>query len=267
MSRKAMKLGLLLSRLKDAAHEEMLRYYGDNVTGICIETARCMEIELRYYGFDPRPCSVFLNIHNPVTTKIIFGGENKRMVEESWNHGGWSVGVRPSGQTLIDPTIGYYAHLVLRLQDMLIDASIKRFERPLHSIVMPKLLVTRVTGEFAAGGEPVRNVVNDCLVLYEYCGDQRFRNTPAWTKEGGKNTRGTHDAVERAVVNAIIERVGLVQESDELYGEGRFHQLIQPGPASRNSAHRCPTFEGDVASRCTLTGFRASWSGLSTNSP
>lgn len=205
------RLEQLLSKLGGIASEEMLRYYGDSqTTGICLETSRCMRVVLRHFGFDPRPVSVFINIHNPTTTEILLAGGSLADVERSWNNGGWTVGVRVTRAYpfFIDPVNnGYNAHLVLHVQDVLVDAAIRQYERPQHGILLPDLLVTAVPQTFFSLKEDVRTVVNGCLVVHSYTGDQKFRSMPGWSKKGGRNSRRVHDLVERDIVNRIVARV------------------------------------------------------------
>jgi len=211
------KLETLLHKLGDAAYEEMLRYYcAPKMEGICLETVRCLRVVLRHFGFAASPVSLFVYIHNPVTTRILLenpdlpSAEIKRLMEASWENGGWSTGTTAHSDR--DPTTlpehGYNAHLVLRCQDVLIDGSIVQYSRPQHGITFPGcMLVTPVPPTFFQRGQFVKQITNDCLIVLEYAGDQSFRRAPGWSKQGGVNSKAAHCRVERKIVNAIIARV------------------------------------------------------------
>jgi hypothetical protein len=201
------KLATLLHKLGDSAYEEMLRYYcAPKTEGICLETVRCLRAVLRHFGFAASPVSLFVYIHNPVTTRILLenpdlpSAEIMRLMEASWENGGWSVGTaahRDSDPATL-PERGYNAHLVLRCQDVLIDGSIAQYSGPRHGNVPPT---------FFQRGQFVKEITNDCLIVLEYAGDQSFRRMPGWSKQGGVNSKAAHDRVERRIVNAIIARV------------------------------------------------------------
>jgi hypothetical protein len=218
------RLQNLLGQLEEVVHDEMLRYYDDSgVRGICLETARCLRIVLRHFGFNANPLSVFIHIHNPITTEVLHTNshlakpELLRLVEKSWDAGGWSTGSRANpgnGNPLIDPNGGYNAHLVIRVQDVLIDAAIKQYERVQHNILLPRLLATPATPLFDRG-EPNQCMVNGCLIVHVRSGDQQFRNMPGWSKQGGKISKKCHDIIERKIVNEIIDKVNRNMRPEE----------------------------------------------------
>lgn len=218
------KLERLLHTLGDVAYEEMLRYYETpQMEGICLETTRCLRVVLRHFGFEASPVSIFIAIHNPVCTKLLLENshlppaELQRLLEASWDKGGWSTGTRAqtANDATIDPNRGYNAHLVLRCQDVLIDGSIQQYARPQHNINFPGcMLITRVPPTFFRRGQSVRNMVNDCLLVLEYAGDQNFRGMPGWSRQGGANSKAAHDRIERKIVNTIIARVKANRKAD-----------------------------------------------------
>jgi hypothetical protein len=238
------RLQHLLGQLEEVAHDEMLRYYDDSgVRGICLETARCLRIVLRHFGFNAYPQSVFIHIHNPITTELLRTNshlptaELSRLVQKSWDNGGWSTGTKANAENspvnpMIDPLNGgYNAHIVIRVQDVLIDAAIKQYERVQHNILLPRLLSTPVTPLFD-GGEPNRCMVNGCLIVHVRSGDQQFRNMPGWSKQGGRISKKCHDIIERKIVNEIIHKV-----NRNTRPEGSV-ELISPQRHSATSKHR-----------------------------
>jgi hypothetical protein len=164
----------------------------------------------------------FYGYHNPVSTKLLLENshlppaELQRLLEASWDKGGWSTGTaaQANEQIMIGENRGYNAHLVLRCQDVLIDGSISQFSRPQHGIAFPGcMLVTQVSPTFfQRDGPPVKDMVNDCLVVTRYAGDQSFRRAPGWSKQGGVNSKTAHCLVEHKTVNAIIARVKALRQ-------------------------------------------------------
>ena len=224
------KLKLLLTKLTPIVRGEMLNFYeGQSTSGICLETSRCLRVVLRHYGFDPRPCSVFIHVHNSVTTGVLVSNaalpdaELVKLINKSWDNGGWSVGTaaqRTVANPMIDrPNGGYNGHLILEVQDVLVDAAIRQYDRPEHNIFMPDILVTPIPAGFAEG-VPAKQMVNGCLVVQHRTGDQQFRRMPGWSKRNGVNSEHEHNVVERKVVNAIIGRCDLHEQETHAVNDG-----------------------------------------------
>ena len=204
------KLQSLLTTLAPIVRKEMLNYYDENRSvGFCLETSRCLKVVLRHYGFDAHPCSVFIYVHNPATTNVLVANaglpdsELMGFVENSWDNGGWSVGTAAqldSPNAMIDlANGGYNGHLVLQMQDVLVDAAIRQYDRPEREIHMPDMLVTPIPAGFASG-VPAKQIVNGCLIVQCRTGDQQFRLLPGWSKRNGTISEHQHDLIEREVV-------------------------------------------------------------------
>lgn len=219
------KLQSLLTRLAPIVRSQMLSYYEENLTtGFCLETSRCLKVVLRHYGFDAYPCSVFIHVHNPATTNVLVANaglpdsELLPLVEKSWNNGGWSVGTtaQPDSENpMLDlANGGYNGHLVLQVQDVLVDAAIRHYHRPERDINMPDMLVTPIPAGFASG-VPAKQTINGCLVVQYRTGDQQFRRLPGWSKRNGTISEQQHNVIERQVVRNIIRRCDDFEEESE----------------------------------------------------
>ena len=100
------------------------------------------------------------------------------------------------------------------MQDVLVDAAIRQYDRPEREIHMPDMLVTPIPAGFASG-VPAKQIVNGCLIVQCRTGDQQFRLLPGWSKRNGTISEHQHDLIEREVVNNIIRRRDDFEEESE----------------------------------------------------
>jgi len=221
-----MELPTLLEALTPIAAEEMRTYYETQTTGICLETSRCLRLVFQHYGYAAHPRSVFYEVYNPLTSRLLLEAERAelskeekvRILDASFQVGGWSVGCYKSdGGEMVGGFAngdirkgGYNGHLLLRVEDVLVDASIKQADRPQHNIHLPEMLAVQLgdaADDFERGKCKLSTSVNSCLIRYQKTFDNEWKWLPGWSKEGGRNPRSLHNEVEALVVGKIIERI------------------------------------------------------------
>jgi hypothetical protein len=172
----------------------------------CIATCRILRRVFARFGYaaEALPCAV--SVSNPAMTEYLASGgylpdDDEELLRLCERLGAWRIGMKP-----IPQRTGFQGHVVLRVEHMLVDASLDQVDRPAKKIFMPPLLAFEPFDAFWAkpgehGGE-VR--VNGCSVVYQPLSDYSFRTTPGWLREGWPCTD-----VFKKIVGETRTRLGL----------------------------------------------------------
>ena len=193
------RLSSLLDRMAPVVREEVRR---DFLPNCCIASAAILQRVFRHFRFSTSPVPVEVVVRNPRFVTLIergckIPGDPDRMRQWFKGTGAYSVGITRESPGNHFEGGGFSGHLVTRVQDVLVDASLDQASRPAHGINLPRFIVTNIAPGFLEGKSQV-GIVNGCEVLYtRLTGDSTWRSSPDWTNE---------DRARRAV-NAIIERV------------------------------------------------------------
>lgn len=192
------RLSGLLDRLAPAVREEIRRDFAPNC---CIATAAILRRVFRHFRFEALPVPVEVVIRNRRMVELLkrgvkVPGDPARMREWFKATGSYSVGITRESPTPFKGG-GFSGHLVVRVQDVLVDASLEQANRPQWNLAVPPFMVSNIAPGFMEGKTQVGGV-NGCEVAYTLLtGDSTWRSSPDWTDE---------DRARRAV-NAIIARV------------------------------------------------------------
>jgi len=96
-------------------------------------------------------------------------------------------------------TEGWDGHLVLRVEDILLDGSIVMCSRPAQGIFLPKMLWVQVDSDWdAPGGIVGVTLLNGCEITYEHLNDDTWRDSPYWND---------YTDMILSTANAIVNRV------------------------------------------------------------
>jgi hypothetical protein len=180
------RLAALLDRLADVAYPALReRYRAD----CCVAAAAILKRVFEVYGFKSEVIPVAVEIYNAQMDKLLRQGtrlpEDRERREMFFDlTGAWSVGLMPSGPAPLAINDqrggGFGGHLILHVEDCLIDATIKQADRPHKQIVLPELVVTEAAHLVSDGVMHLR--VNDCAVVYRRIDDHSYRSAPDWRR-------------------------------------------------------------------------------------
>jgi hypothetical protein len=192
------RLSDLLDRLAPVVREEVRR---DFLPNCCIATAAILRRVFRHFRFDSSPVPVEVAVRNARLVELLRRGCSVPADPDRMHHWFKSTGAYSVGITRDSPNPflggGFSGHLVTRVADVLVDASLDQCNRPQHGIKLPPFIVTNIALDFEAG-KAQAGFVDGCEVIFQRLrGDNTWRTSPDWTNE---------DRARRAV-NAIIERV------------------------------------------------------------
>lgn len=168
----------------------------------CVATCNILRTVFAHYHFDATPLAVKVIINNAQFVKAREAGERIPSGEDKdelhrWmdKRGAWSLGIVPESG---DGKTRFGGHLILRLQGVLVDASIDQCNRPEKGIVLLPFLVMPARPDFLNGTASLAGKSHDVELIYTVLkGDHSWRSAPDWT-----------DKVRcRGAVNRILERL------------------------------------------------------------
>lgn len=193
------KLHAFVQKLGAIPREELLKDFAPNC---CIATVRSLQDVFRHFRFpSAKAMCVELRIENKIYVDLETRGQMPRPMRPAalnrWfaETGAYSIGITPASALLGADSYG--GHLVLQVQDAIIDASIAQCSRPKEGINMPDLLVLTPPAPWFASRDWFAREVNDCRVLFRILNDHSYRSASDW-----KNP-----AITRAATNRIIARL------------------------------------------------------------
>jgi hypothetical protein len=175
----------LIRSLGPVAYATLLEAYRPDC---CIAAAAILTRVFAEYGYRAEPVSVSLEVYNAAMMKLLEKGveipptsepERRAMLFDLT--GAWGVGVIPGLNRDLRGRPGYAGHLVLRVKQYLVDATIQQAQRPQKQIVLPALLATPHAEQLLRQGR-VTLAVNGCAVRYARIDDQSYRVAPDWQR-------------------------------------------------------------------------------------
>lgn len=138
------------------ASEILPQRFVAKTSGYCINAARVTIDVLARFGVEGKATATACLVMNAVLRKLVEerGGIPRDFPKEWEAQGAWGIGV--DGRTEADGgTNEYSAHVVVLVDDCMIDASVGQFSRPQREINMPAILVATVPDDFLRGEEPI----------------------------------------------------------------------------------------------------------------
>jgi hypothetical protein len=188
------ELDRLLDTLAPIVRDEILK---DFAPDCCIATAAILGRVFRHFHFDTTPIPVYVNIFNAAYLKlrrmgVPFPDDPAELRELMDRTGASAVTIAESGHPGKWP-----GHMLVLVQDVLVDASLDFCNRPEHSITIPPFMTTPARPTFLKYRSQLASTVNACEIVYRRSHDYSWRSAPDWTNESRA----------RRAVNAIIGRV------------------------------------------------------------
>jgi hypothetical protein len=189
------RLARLLDALAPVVREEITK---DFMPDCCIATGAILRRVFRHFHFHAMPVPVLVYIYNAAYVKLrdtpsfVFPTDQAELHALMDKTGAWGMGI-----TEESARPGKWAgHLLMRVQDALVDASLDFCNRPAKNIVLPPFIVTPARRHFLEFRSQLAGTVDGCEIVYQRQHDQSYRTAPDWSNE----SRG------RRAVNAIIDR-------------------------------------------------------------
>jgi hypothetical protein len=180
-------LRVLLERLTPLTRDRIVATLGHQDT--CIPTSRILQAVLERFGFQATPVAAEVIACNPMYAQMVksFDGRDPSAEEvKAWqDRGAFAVRISPEMATAGVPIsgTGWDGHLVLRVEDIVLDGSIEMCSRPAKAIILPKLLGIPVDRMWDAGRRDARQLlVNGCEVSYKKLNDESWQTASYWTE-------------------------------------------------------------------------------------
>ncbi len=181
------KLDALLKRLTPVARDHIVYVLGHSDT--CIPTCRVLQAVLGHFEFQSFAVATEVNAYNRIYAEMVqsFGGHEPTAEQvKPWrDRGASSVRISPEMATAGVPIAGtdWDGHLVLRVEDIVLDGSIEMCSRPAKSILLPKLLGVAVDEKWDKGNEEASvTLLNGCGVTYKRLNDDSWQHSEYWTE-------------------------------------------------------------------------------------
>ena len=177
---KKIPLSTLLAALEPVVRPIMLQYCTPDC---CIETSRALCRVFNHFGY---------NAHEVAVSVTVCNADFVRFLEErALGHDDVASTLMATakcinigaGEPLPKDHPGLDGHLVVRVDQMLVDASLQQADRPNHGIELENLIVFKPGRAFFRDSCcPAASIVaNGCTVTYRHKFDSSYRQTPAWT--------------------------------------------------------------------------------------
>jgi hypothetical protein len=207
------RLETLLAHLRPVARDVIVRLLGHS--NVCIPTSRVIQSVLGHFGFESYPVATEVSACNKVQAEIFksIGGREQAVAATSellkdWaRKGAWATAIGPGVAKAGLPvrTDGWDGHLVLRLEDILLDGAIAMLNNSAKDLSLPKLLWTPVDPEWDRGTQyACVTSPNGCEVVYGKLDDDSWRDTPYW-----KADTEPYKSMQSRMVEAILTRVNV----------------------------------------------------------
>lgn len=225
-------LPILLAALKPVVRPEMLKEFTPDC---CIATCRILQHVFNFFGYKSEPLPVSAYIYNKAMVDLLATGvelptEQPARRELFDRTGAWGIGITQQSAEVGAPVPGrrFGGHLVLRVMNTLVDASLQQADRPQHGIILPPFIAfspsepifftrRRGRGKRCGAGIP-----NGCEIVYERLSDYSFRSAPDWTRRGPPYGQVIHSIVEQTV-QRLRTRHGHCSGCRSGKGEGSTH--------------------------------------------
>ena len=211
------KLETFLVHLRPVARDEIVRVLGHS--NVCIPTSRVIQSVLGHFGFESYPVPTEVSACNKVQAKIFnsIGGREQadnvtsEQVKDWASKGAWAAAIGPGVERAGVPvrTDGWNGHLVLRVEELLVDGAIEILNNSPKELILPKLLWTPVDPEWDAGTQyACLTLPNGCDVVYGKLSDGSWRDAPYW-----KGETEPYKSMQSRMVEAILTRVNVEQRT------------------------------------------------------
>jgi len=180
---------------------------------VCIPTCRVLQAVLKYLSFESYPVETEVSVCNKIQAEIFRSMGGREQVihatseqQKEWtDRGAWATAIGPGVARAGLPvrTGGWDGHLVLRVEDVLLDGSIEMLNDPARGLSLPKLLWTPVDAEWdTATRYATVPMPNGCEVVYGKLNDDTWRYTPYWKAE-----TEPYKTMQSKMVEAILAKV------------------------------------------------------------
>jgi len=190
------------------ARDQIQRVLGQS--NACIPTSRVLQSVLGYFGIESYAVPTEVSACNKVQAEIFasIGGREQAAnatpeQRKDWaRKGAWATAIGPGVETAGLPVRndGWNGHLVLRVEDILLDGSIVMLNDSSRDLILPELLWTSVDAEWDAGTQyACLTLPNGCEVVYGKLDDDTWRDTPYW-----KADTEPYKSMQAKMVEAIL---------------------------------------------------------------
>lgn len=177
----------LLARLGPVAYPTLREEYTPDC---CIAAAAILLRVFEHYGYKAQVVPVTVQVYNAAMIKLLKG--NTRLPEDPLRRellfevtGAWGVGIVPASAVLSylrnRTEGGYGGHLLLRVEQYLVDATIAQVNRPDKQMVMPQLLVSPYAADLLREGS-LAIEANECTVVYRLSSDESYQTAIDWKR-------------------------------------------------------------------------------------
>jgi hypothetical protein len=203
-------LPLLLHALSSVVRPAMLEHFQPNC---CIATCAILRRVFRHFGYDAHPLAVSVRIYNSNMMRLIQSGTHfpdsskDRMTllkkEKAWNI---SIG---AGEPMISGPSGFNGHVVLRVGNSLVDASLAQADRAEHDIDLGSFIDCEPGRDFFQGADLPQYGIQGrgCVVFYQRLLDKTYQDAIDWNIWRPVSTQ-ILDKITRQTTEKMIEVLG-----------------------------------------------------------
>jgi hypothetical protein len=182
------KLLDLIEALTPVVRIVMREKYDSNC---CIATCGVLRRALQHFGYESEPMPCTVGVFNAAMVKLLktgmrFPEDYEERLRLASLFGAWGVGLVPVSAPMGNHS-GFGGHVVLRVQQTVIDASIEQAQRPDKNMTLPPLLAFELGCEFLLQprGQRFECLLPDGVnIIYERSTDYSFRFATDWQRTG-----------------------------------------------------------------------------------
>jgi hypothetical protein len=181
MPRKKRELKDLIERLAPVVRPAILEIATPDS---CIVTAAILRRVFQFYGYESQVIPTAVYIYNAQMVKLLGSGakfpestdERRKLFALT---GAWGIGITPESK-VASGGHGFGGHLVLRVGNAMIDASLQQADRPHRGIHIPPFIAVESSG--LTEYRPREVWLGDTLVVYRRIDDFSFKKAPDWQR-------------------------------------------------------------------------------------
>jgi hypothetical protein len=197
----------LTDALAPVARSVMLEHFTPNC---CVATCRVLRRVFQHFDYDAEPVPCFVYAFNAAMVKLLSTGirfpeDQKERSRFFALFGAWGVGIIPASSAGNEKT-HFGGHVVLRVNRLLIDASLQQVDRPEMKLHVPALIAAEPAQEFflpAHGQRFEHNLRSGTQIVYQRSANYSFRFAPDWQRKGSPYV----DAISK-IINETKARLG-----------------------------------------------------------
>lgn len=194
-------LAELLDALAPIVRPAMLEQFRPDC---CVDTCIVLRRVFRTFGFDSHPLAVTVQVFNKnmlrlLQDRVVLPADRQDRIEFCEREGAWGIGIG-TGDGLRSSQGLFNGHLVLRMNRMLVDASLQQVERIDRGIVLGSFLAKEARQDFFDGKDRPMSVfdVNGCAVTYRRILDDSYHHNEHWTSPSPLHSRVSKKIIEQA---------------------------------------------------------------------